>query len=259
MQHERNLSPSHPDATALILSKPDRANPTLPQRKQGGRGLTAQERSAKQQREKRAQRYTWAARVSAAAGYPLTHHLTLTWAALRHGERRDGHCLHLSEPEVVRRLWRNLKHLHRKHGMPFVGMRAPEYDARRGQHLHLALHLPEQLVPDFVQVIERLTGAPTDTTVIFTVGERHRGYVARSACHGWLMQENRRVGAGGEVGLAEYAAKSAQKPEGGARYKLSTDLLSLMAGNTPYSAKSQPQKPVSVSRPSTPSKPRIAF
>ena len=220
-------------ARALILSKAGTTNPRKPR---AGPGLSSRERSAKQQREKRARRYAMAAQLSSAAGYPLTHHLTLTWGALKEGERRDGHCLHLPEPEVVSRLWRNLKNLMRKHGLPFIAMRAPEYDNQRSCHLHVVIHLPKQLTPDLLRVVENLTGAPNDTTTIFTVIERQKGYIARSGCCGWLLQENRRVGAGGELGLAGYITKSTQRPEIGSRYYLSGDLSRLLAANGPSGA-----------------------
>mgnify|MGYP006946483174 CR=1 FL=1 len=239
MQHEESLSPNHPAATSLILSKAGVANP---RRERAGRGLTARERSAEQQREKRAQRYRTAAQVSSSMGYPLTHQLTLTWNALQHGERRDGHCLHLPEPDAVSRLWRNLKRLMKKHGLPFIAMRAPEYDNQRHRHLHVALHMPKQLTPALVDVIENLTGAPNDTTAAFSVAERNRGYLARSACRGWLLQENRRVGAGGELALAGYLTKSAQRPEITSRYYLSGDLSRLVAANGAADAHGAGQK-----------------
>ena len=228
MQHEQHIGENRPTTPALILSKHGQADH---RRKTVSKGLTASERSAKQQREKRALQYKTGAQVSARMGYPLTHQLTLTWNALQHGERRDGHCLHLPEPEAVSRLWRNLKNMLRKRGLPFIAQRAPEYDAQRGLHLHVALHLPERLTRDLISLVENLTGAPDDTTAVFTITERNKGHVARSACRGWLLQENRRVGGGGELGLSQYLAKSTQRPEVSSRYKLSTDLLRLVASN----------------------------
>lgn len=239
MQHDRHIGQNGPTTPALILSKPSQANP---RRNRAGNGLTASERSAKQQREKRAQRYTTAAQVSARMGYPLTYQLTLTWNALQHGERRDGHCLHLPEPDAVTRLWRNLKHLTKSNGLPFIAMRAPEYDARRGSHIHVALYLPERLTPALIRVIENLTGAPDDTTTVFTIAEINRGYLARSACHGWLLQGNRRVGTGGELGLTKYLTKSAQRRENASRYYLSGDLSRLVAANAPTGAPERAQR-----------------
>lgn len=256
MHHEPAPEQNRPQAQPLIFSKAGQSNP---RRKRAGHGLSPRERSAKQQREKRAQRYTTAAHVSTATGYPLTHQLTLTRNALLLGERLDGHSLHLSEAAFISRLWRNLKNMLRKRGLPFIAMRAPEYDARRGQHVHVALHLPEQLTPDLIRVIENLTGAPNDTTTVFSVTERNRGYLARSGCNGWLLQGNRRVGAGGELGLTGYLTKSAPRPEISARYYLSGDLSRLVAANTPKRAPERAKKrPVALSGISRPQQ-RIAL
>jgi hypothetical protein len=175
-------------------------------------------------------------------GYPLTYQLTLTWNALQHGERRDGHCLHLPEADAVTRLWRNIKNLTKSNNLPFIAMRAPEYDTRRGSHVHIALYLPKKLTPALIRVIENLTGAPNDTTATFTIMERERGHLARSACRGWLLQENRRVGAGGESGLAQYLAKAAQRPKNASRYYLSGDLSRLVGANAPTGAPERAQR-----------------
>lgn len=230
MMHVGRLGKDTSTTPALILSKDGKPNPVRHGRYSG---LSPSERSAMQVREKRAHKYAQAAQVSSAVGYPLTHQLTLTWNALAQGERRDGHSLHLPEPEVVGRLWRNLKHMLRKSGLPFIAMRAPEYDAKRASHLHVAMHLPDDCTTDLIQVIENLTGAPNDTTTIFTTTERNRGYLARSGCRGWLLQENRRLGAGGELGLVGYLTKASKRPEVVSRYRLSGDLSRLIPRDGP--------------------------
>lgn len=226
MQHERHIGQDSPLARALILSKPSSLTQAKPPTKRPA--LTARERSAKQQREKRTARYTAAAKLSASTGYPLTYHITLTWHALQYGELREGNCLDMSETQILSRLWRNLKHLAKTNGLPFIAMRAPESDERKGAHVHIAMHLPEHLRPALIRVIEKLTGAP-DEREKFTCAEHNRGFLARSGCKGWLLQENRRIGAGGEIGLATYLAKSARRPESASRYYLSGDLSRLVA------------------------------
>lgn len=183
------------------------------------------ERSARKHQANRADQFKAAASAASAAGFPFTHHLTITWGACLAGERRPGHSLHLAEPAKVSRLWRNLKGLMKKNGQPFIAMRAPEYDARKGCHLHVAIHANDNLIPSLIHVVERLTGAPDDTTTVFTLEDKHRrGFIARSECCGWLLQENLRIGTGGEHGLAGYLGKAIPRAEVVAQYRLSDDL-----------------------------------
>jgi hypothetical protein len=226
MQHERNIEQDNQLAHALFLSKPPSPVQAKPPAKRPA--LTAGERSARQQRDRRKARFTAAAKLSADAGYPLTCQMTLTWHALQYGELREGNCLDMPETKILSRLWRNLKHLAKTNGLPFIAMRAPENDAHKGLHVHIALHLPEHLRPALIRVVEKLTGAP-DGQEKFKCAERNRGYFARSGCKGWLLQENRRVGAGGEIGLATYLTKSARRPESTSRYYLSGDLSRIVA------------------------------
>ncbi len=212
---------------ALIYSKagfsPAATRPSPPAR----RASHSKERSAKQHRAKRAEQFKAAASAASAAGYPFTHQVTITWGACKQGERRHGHSLDLTEPAIVSRLWRNLKGLMKKNGLPFVAMRAPEYDAQKGCHLHVAMHATDNITPSLIDVIERLTGAPDDTTNVFTMAERRKGFMARSSCCGWLLQKNLRIGAGGEHGLAGYLGKAMPQAEVKAQYRLSDDLHQL--------------------------------
>lgn len=178
---------------------------------------------------KRERQFIEAAEASAAAGHPITFKVCLTWHALTSaGERREGNALHLPERERVSRLWRNLRGLYRRHGLPFYIMRAPESAGDKGSHLHLALCLPPHLLSDLVAMISQHTGAAQDIEATFTASERKGGYVARSACRGWLVQRNMRIGNGGERGAAEYISKSVKHDDVQVQYRLSGELSALV-------------------------------
>jgi hypothetical protein len=178
---------------------------------------------------KRQRQFAAAAVASSAAQYPLTFTFCLTWDALaRAGERRDGHCLHLPEAKRVSRLWRNLKSMCRRHGLTFIAMRGPEYDARKGSHMHVSMHLPDYLLPDLVNILTHITGAPADIATSFTASEMKRGYKARSACRGWLVQRNMRAGNGGDVRVAEYLSKASSRAGVVVQYRLSDALSALV-------------------------------
>jgi hypothetical protein len=187
----------------------------------GHRGRAAQ--------RKRQRLFTDAADATTAAGHPVTFKVCLTWRLLTTaGERREGNALHLSEPERVSRLWRNLRGLYRRHGLPFYVMRAPEHAGNKGSHLHLAFCLPSRLLSDLVAVLVQHTGASQDIETTFTASERKRGYVARSACRGWLVQRNTRIGAGGERGAAGYISKAVRHDGVQVQYRLSDELSGLV-------------------------------
>lgn len=170
-----------------------------------------------------------AAVATSAAGCPIRFKVCLTWhALLTVGEQRDGHCLHLPERERVSRLWRNLRNLYRKHGRPFYVMRAPEYAPNKGAHLHLVICLPESLLSDLLAVLSHVTGSTHDVEAVFTSAERKNGHIARSACRGWLVQRNLRIGNGGEVGAADYLSKAMSRHSVEVQYRLTDELSALV-------------------------------
>lgn len=196
----------------------------------------AASRAWEQQRRQR----QWMAAASAAvdAGLPLTVTLHITWHRLmQNGERRAGNCLALAENERVTKIWNAVWRLLKRNGVPFIAMRAPEYDATKGAHLHLPAHVPDALLKKVVAVIERLTGAPAEIyrapdSAEFkrpyrTQGRTCHGVVAVSACGGWMLQKNLRPLTGGSTSIAEYTAKSSRRPDTGAQYRLSHELAAL--------------------------------
>jgi len=235
MQQATATCPNVPPLTRASFSKAqDTLSPALephsrPTRARGSVERYRRTRAAEAQ-ARRGRHFDTAASVATQAGYPFTIVFCLTWHALNEGDRRDGHSLGLSEPARVSRLWRNLKNLCHRHGLPFCALRAPEHDARKGSHLHVAMHLPDRLLSDLLDVIARLTGAPPDVTATFTSTERRRGHIARSGCRGWLVQRNLRIGTGGERGAAAYLSKAMTRAGVVTQYRLSDYLSGLVRG-----------------------------
>lgn len=178
----------------------------------------------------------WLAAASAAveAGRPLSVVICITWSACIAAEQRSGHWLGLSEPERVKRLWDRLRRLARHHGVElFLAARAPEYDATRGTHLHLALHLPDAALRGVVELVERVTGAPTEQlhlphgAVIRRAGRRVQGVLALGDAGAWLIQKNTRPLIGGDEGFVVYASKASRSEMVQSQYRLSNDLVAL--------------------------------
>ena len=178
---------------------------------------------------------TWsdAASAAAAVGNPLNVALHVTWSALEHGDRRDGHILGLGAVERERRLWAELRLVAARAGVPWLAVRGPEYDRQRGLHLHVALHLPTvAAMRDALGVVERLTGAPaewidTGGRAVRGLGRRHHGVVARSACGGWFLQRHLESKGGDGLAIAAYAAKGDGKAAVAGQHRLSNALAAL--------------------------------
>ena len=178
---------------------------------------------------------TWSSAASAAeaAGYPLNVALHVTWSALVHGDRRDGHILGLGPVERERRLWAELRLVAARAGVPWLAVRAPEHDTRRDLHLHVALHLPDAAaIRDAIGVVERLTGSPAERVDMrgWSVrggGRTHYGVVARSDCSGWFLQRRVEALGGSGVALVAYAAKGDGKAAVEGQHRLSNALSAL--------------------------------
>jgi len=67
--------------------------------------------------------------------------------------------------------------------------------------------------------------------------------VARSACHGWLVQRNTRVGNGGERDAASYIAKSVTQDGFQVQYRLSDALSALVRRHRAQISAQDGQKP----------------
>ena len=181
-------------------------------------------------------RVQWSAAASAAvaAGQPLSVTICITWSACIAAEQRSGHWLGLSEPERVKRLWDRLRRLARHHGVElFLAARAPEYDATKGTHLHLAIHLPDTALRGVIELVQRVTGAPTERlhlphgAVIRRAGRRLQGVLALGDAGAWLIQKNTRPLIGGEQGFLGYASKAPRSVMVQSQFRLSNDLVAL--------------------------------
>lgn len=184
--------------------------------------------------ERRSRQWSEAADAAVAAGVPLSVVVHITWSACLAAERRSGHWLGLSEPERVSRLWDRLRRLARRHGVVlFLAARAPEYDATKGTHLHLALHLPDTALRGLIELVERVTGAPSeqlplpDGAAIRRNGRRLHGVVAIGDAGAWLVQKNTRPLSGGERGFLGYASKAPRSERVQSQFRLSNDLVAL--------------------------------
>jgi hypothetical protein len=177
--------------------------------------------------------WTQAASAAASAGVAINVALHVTWGALLHGDKREGHVLGLAPSEREKRLWAALRLCAARHGVPWVAARAPEYDKTRGLHLHVVLHLPDtRAIRDALEVVEKLTGAPAEWSdmrgcSIRGFGRMHHGVVARSACGGWFMQRHVETAGGNGLRIAGYAAKGDGKAAVDGQHRLSNALTSL--------------------------------
>lgn len=193
---------------------------------------SAATRVARDATKRRVAEWTAAAEAAEAAGYPINVALHITWSALAGGECRPGHCLGLAAPKREVRIWSGMRQVAARAKVPWLAARAPEYDRKRGLHLHTMLHLPDEAaLRDAVRQIEKLTGAPAEWIdpagrSVRSAGRTTHGVVARSACGGWLLQRN--VAAlGASIGIAAYAAKGDGKAHVEGQHRLSNALSAL--------------------------------
>ena len=154
-------------------------------------------------------------------------------AARRAGYPVDAHITVLSDAENIERiaasLWRRLRRLMARHGVPFYVFRGPEYAPRRGLHLHLALHLPEALYGDVAAILADTTGAemsPWFDVAGARLGRLH-GVVTKSADKTWMLQRYVEGAGGSHWQLVEYAAKGSGKEKAIGRHQRSGALIEL--------------------------------
>jgi hypothetical protein len=194
----------------------------------------AKQRLAELAAERRRVQWSAAGSAAVAAGVPLSVVVHITWSACIASEQRHGHWLGLPEAERVNRLWDRLRRLVKRHGIEqFLAARAPEYDTTKGTHLHLALHLPDAALREVIELIERVTGAPTnqlhlpDGATIRRAGRRLQGVLALGDAGAWLIQKNTRPLIGGEQGFLGYASKAPRSEMVQSQFRLSNDLVAL--------------------------------
>lgn len=76
--------------------------------------------------KKRKREFKAAVRFAHHLGYPLLWLLTISWRGCEHGERREGHILHLPEPQRRKRVKDRISRLARRHGFEVCSsMRGP--------------------------------------------------------------------------------------------------------------------------------------
>lgn len=161
------------------------------------------------------------------AGYPINAQITV-----------------LSDAEniehIAASLWRRLRRLMKRQGLPFYCFRGPEYAPWRGLHLHLALHLPETLYGDVAAILADVTGAGMAPWGFDVAGRRlgrRHGVVTKSADATWMLQRYVASAGGSHWQLVEYAAKGSGKEKAIGRHQRSGALIDLTkAYDTPKRA-----------------------
>ena len=168
--------------------------------------------------DKRRRRQEWSQSVDATvqAGCPIDTHITI----LSDAEHIE---------EVTSAIWRRLRRLMQRNGLPFYAARAPEYAVHRGQHLHIALHLPPSLYDDVATDLVEVTGAPRAGW--FDVAGRNLGttlgVITKSNCGGWMLQRQVEGAGGCPKRLVDYISKGDGKHKSIGRHQRSGELIQL--------------------------------
>lgn len=168
--------------------------------------------------DKKRRQEDWQASEAAtrAAGYPLDAHITVLSDAA-------------SIEAVSAALWRRLRRLMARRGLPFYTARGPEYAPGRGLHLHIVLHLPETLYGEVAEMLAEVTGAqmaPWFDVAGRRLGPLH-GVVTKSADPTWMLQRYVESAGGSHWQLVEYAAKGDGKRKAIGRHQRSGALIEL--------------------------------
>jgi len=178
---------------------------------------TRQRLAAKADRQRRVAEWRSSELAARRAGYPIDAHITV-----------------LSDAENIERiaasLWRRLRRLMARHGLPFCAFRGPEYAPRRGLHLHIALHLTEALYDDVAAILADVTGAGMAPWGLVVEGRplgRLHGVVTKSADTTWMLQRYVASAGGSHWQLVEYAAKGSGKEKTIGRHQRSGALIEL--------------------------------
>lgn len=136
-------------------------------------------------------------------------------------------------------LWRRLRRLMARHGLPFYAMRGPEYAPRHKLHLHIALHLPEALYGDVAAILADVTNKSM-APFIYLEGRRlggSYGVVTKSQDPTWMLQRHVKWAGGSYLKLVKYTAKGAGKAKAIGRHQRSGELIDLTkAYDTPERA-----------------------
>ena len=177
---------------------------------------TRQRLAAKADRQRRVAEWRSSELAARQAGYPINTLITV-----------------LSDAENIERiaasLWRRLRRLMARHGLPFYAFRGPEYAPRRGLHLHMATHLPEALYDDVAAILADVTGAgmaPWFDVAGRRLGETY-GVITKSNDKTWMLQRYVEGAGGSHWQLVEYAAKGSGKEKAIGRHQRSGALIEL--------------------------------
>lgn len=177
---------------------------------------TRRRRQAKADQRRRRQEWSQSVDATMRAGFPINAHITIL-SDVDHIE------------EVTSAMWRRLRRLMQRKGVPFYAVRAPEYARNRGQHLHIALHLPPSLYGDVATALVEVTGSPMAGW--FDVAGRSLGntlgVVTKSDCGGWMLQRHVDGAGGCPKRLITYAGKGDGKHKAVGRHQRSGELIQL--------------------------------
>ena len=131
-------------------------------------------------------------------------------------------------------VWRKLRQMLRKNGLPFVAARGPEYTPKKGHHLHIVLHLPAANYIDAVAVLTETLSEEVGSWGIDPTGRSvggRFGVVALSKDGNWMLQRHLEFLNGSPETLIEYTAKASGKSKAVGRHQRSKYLSAITRGS----------------------------
>lgn len=143
-------------------------------------------------------------------------------------------------------MWRRLRRLMQRHGLPFFALRGPEYAPSRGHHMHFVLHLPKTLYGDVAAMLADVTGEPMAWWFDVEgrdLGAKTKGVVCVSVDGRWMLQRHIEGIGGTDERLVEYASKSDGKHRSIGRHQRSADLIKLTKASGATVDQSEQQQP----------------
>lgn len=198
-------------------------------RTEAQKAKTQRDRRDRHARQQREDIWRKAALAAHANGHPLNIAFTISQSALvaEDGHREDFTALTHEEQE--KRMSAALRRLAQKHGIPWLSLRAPEYDPTKKRHVHIVAHFPEDAMREAIGAIERLTGVPATLLDLKGVrlGKRLQGVIAKSSNGSWMAQRDL-FNVPGNPALVGYVSKGSGKHRVQGQHRASTALLELM-------------------------------
>lgn len=150
-----------------------------------------------------------AVRFAFSIGHPITHALTIIPNRLEK-ETTDSFFVTQPPEEATIAFTRKLGGILDRLGLPRVYYWWREHTELAGDHLHVALSLPERYEKRFLKSLAKVIGVPRGND---SPMEGILGGIARSKSDGWLVQRNMR-GLQGALGWVRYAAKGLDGSQG---------------------------------------------